>query len=240
MAIIDRAKELAGYFVMGFPEFDLPGYPLTSACAAVGNAWRENLVKPTTEGAKDHGSDALFQWRLGRLDELKLWCKVHGDQSVPAEERWKTIRIQAAFFMFEVARDYKVLDAELKLGIKPLETMTANICDVFERPSVEGRALGWVPGAPHEANAQPGRINFAYATLEAMKGVIPAGPPNQVPVHPSVASSPAPVIPKPSIPVPPSSTLSGAITELHRLRALENVQIAIIQSHLHDLFEVLK
>lgn len=247
MAIIDRAKELAGYLMAGFPELNLLGYPLTSACAVVGNAWRENLIKPVTEGVKDHGSDGLFQWRLERLTGnpelpgqsnvkwgMQPWCIKHfGD--------WKTIKAQSAFFLYEVARDYKVLDAELKAGTKSIETMTANICDVFERPSVEGRALGFVPGTML-SGTPVGRINYAYMTLDAMKGVIPTAPPIQVPVHPPVATqiAPAPGVPTPTPSTPSTTTLSGALAELHRLRSLEEVQIAIIQSHLHELFEILK
>ena len=143
MSLLDRQKELAGYLVDG-------GWPLVSAAASVGNATQENLCLPVTKGAKDHGSDGLYQWRLGRLDDLKSWAANKGLD-------WSLMKTQAAFHQYEVARDYKALDAELKAGVKPIETLTANICFVYERPAAQYANLD-------------ARIRYARDTCAAMQG----------------------------------------------------------------------
>ncbi|MDD5305609.1 MAG: phage tail tip lysozyme [Elusimicrobia bacterium] len=143
MSLLDRQKELAGYLVEG-------GWPLVSAAASVGNATQENLCLPVTKGAKDHGSDGLYQWRLSRLDDLKAWASNKGLD-------WTLMKTQAAFHQYEVARDYKALDAELRAGVKPIETLTANICFVYERPSAQYANLD-------------GRIRYARDTYAAMQG----------------------------------------------------------------------
>ena len=144
MSLSDRQKELAGYLVAG-------GWPLVSACASVGNATQENLCNPLTKGAKDHGSDGLYQWRLGRLDDLMNWSREKGLD-------WQTMKTQAAYHQYEMARDYKALNAELIAGAKPIETLTANICNAYERPS------------PIYANLD-GRIKYAKDTYALMQGV---------------------------------------------------------------------
>src|ERR1017187_1351435 len=120
MTLADRQKEFAGYFIAG-------GYPVKSSAAIGGNATRENLCLPTTQGAKDHGSDGALQWRLGRLTELK---------DMPA---WDTLKTQAAFTIRELQRDYKALEADLRAGAKSVATLTLNFCDAFEKPSEAGR-----------------------------------------------------------------------------------------------------
>jgi Phage tail lysozyme len=116
----ERQIEFCGYFVKD-------GYPPKSAAAIGGNGTRENLCLPTTVGAKDHGSDGSMQWREGRLVELKTWAN------------WDTLKTQAAFTIHELQRDYKALEADLRAGTKTLATLTLDFCDVFERPSADGR-----------------------------------------------------------------------------------------------------
>lgn len=106
--------------------------PIISACAAVGNCTEENKALPVTTGAKDHGSDGGFQWRLGRLDGpegLKPWCAAQG---IP----WYTIKSQAAFFVWEVKNKYPNLWRDLHEGVKKLETLTANIMVEYEIPNM--------------------------------------------------------------------------------------------------------
>ncbi len=146
MSLADRQKELAGYLVAG-------GWPLVSACASVGNATQENLCNPLTKGAKDHGSDGLYQWRLGRLDDLMSWSREHNLD-------WQQMKTQAAYHQYEMARDYKALNAELLAGAKPIETLTANICNAYERPAIA------------YANID-GRIKYAKDTYMLMQGVKP-------------------------------------------------------------------
>jgi hypothetical protein len=104
--------------------------PLVSACAVAGNGWRENLMSPLTSGAKDHGSDGLLQWRLSRLDELQRY------------KNWDTLPVQCQFFKDECKRDYPGLWAQLaNPGNRTLANLTANICDIYERPSAAGRVI---------------------------------------------------------------------------------------------------
>ena len=116
----ERQIEFCGYFVAA-------GYPPKSAAAIGGNATRENLCLPTTVGAKDHGSDGALQWRQGRLTEL------YGMSA------WDTLKTQAAFTIRELQRDFKTLEFDLRNGTKTLATLTLDFCDVFEKPSADGR-----------------------------------------------------------------------------------------------------
>ncbi|MGH6839469.1 MAG: phage tail tip lysozyme [Methylocella sp.] len=132
------------------------GLPLASACAAAGNASEENNCLAVTTGEKDHGSDGLFQWRLGRLTHLKTWAAAN-------ELPWDTIKTQAWFFLYELQADYPALHAGLIAGAKPLKTLTANICDFYERP------------APAHAHLDQ-RIKYAQDTLALMKRPAPPSP----------------------------------------------------------------
>jgi Phage tail lysozyme len=125
--LAERQAEFCGYFA--------PVYPMRSAAAIGGNATQENMCQPVTTGAKDHGSDGTLQWRLERLDGpggLKAFCAARG-------LAWNTLKAQAAFTMFELDNDYPTLKGDLRLGLKSLETLTLNFCDIFERPSTVGR-----------------------------------------------------------------------------------------------------
>ncbi len=104
--------------------------PLISACAVAGNAWQENRIEPVTEGPKDHGSDGMLQWRLDRLDALMKW------------PNWDTLQVQCAFFKAECKQNYPNLWAVLTNPQgRSLATLTADICDFYERPSAAGRVL---------------------------------------------------------------------------------------------------
>ncbi len=127
--LAERQKEWCSYFIAA-------GYPMRSSAAFGGNGTVENLCQPTTEGAKDHGSDGALQWRLNRLYRL---------QSLP---NWATLKTQAQFTILELQAkegsqffdmDYSVLEADLRAGTKSLETLTLNFCDAYERPSPAGR-----------------------------------------------------------------------------------------------------
>lgn len=104
--------------------------PLKSAAALGGNAWQENLMEPLTLGPKDHGSDGLLQWRLGRLAELKR------------QPNWDTLPAQVRFFKLECKRDYPELWMQLvNPGARSLENLTANISKFYERPAKKYEAL---------------------------------------------------------------------------------------------------
>jgi len=131
-SLLDRQKEFTRYLVAGFPEMNITGIPLKSACAVTGNGTVENQVKPVTTGPKDHGSDGVLQWRLTRLDGprgLKGWSAAQGLD-------WATLKAQAAFFLWELHQDYPALEKDLREAKKSIETLTANICVFYERPNM--------------------------------------------------------------------------------------------------------
>ena len=131
MALLDRQKEFTRWLVGGFPDLDLKGLPLKSACAVTGNATQESLVKAVT-GPVDHGSDGTLQWRLTRLDGprgLRGWSAAQGMD-------WATLKTQAAFFLWELHQDYPALEKDLREAKKSIETLTANICKFYERPNM--------------------------------------------------------------------------------------------------------
>src|ERR1019366_1132607 len=144
MSLAERQKEFCGYFVA-------MGYPAKSAASIGGNATRENNCLPTTAGAKDHGSDGSLQWRGPRLLEVQGMLG------------WDTLKVQAAFTIRELQRDYKALEADLRAGTKSLASLTLDFCDVFERPREAGR----VPDI---------RIKAATDCLALITGVAPAAP----------------------------------------------------------------
>src|SRR5271166_1427496 len=98
--LLERQLMLANYLSVGWPTLNLPGLPRVSVAAIVGNASQENQCRSVTEGAKDHGSDGLFQWRLDRLTAMQAWCGAH------FKAGWEAIEPQAAFFAYECKRDY--------------------------------------------------------------------------------------------------------------------------------------
>lgn len=124
--------------------------PLISACAVAGNGWQENLMEPITRGVKDHGSDGLLQWRLDRLENLQRWPD------------WNTLPVQCRYFKAECKSHYPTLWRQLtNPGNRTLENLTANICDMYERPSKAGRKLD-------------ARISYAKQVLAAHDAEAPA------------------------------------------------------------------
>lgn len=132
--LVGRQTELANFLITGWPKLDIPPILPVSAAAAVGNGTQENLCKPVTTGAKDHGSDGIFQWRLERLTNMQTF----GTKNFGA---WDTIEAQAAFFSYECKGWYKPLWNDLVDGTKSLATLTANICDQYEKPAAASAAL---------------------------------------------------------------------------------------------------
>jgi hypothetical protein len=181
------AKALGQYIMASEPV-----WPAISAAAAAGNAGQENLFRPVTTGPKDHGSDGLWQWRLSRLDELKSWCVSKGFD-------WTYMESQVAFMKFEMMRDYPALWVQLvNPGNRPLENLTANFMEIYERPDPALAGLD-------------NRIRYArevYAML---------GHPEPPPVPP------APAPPASSLPVPaPSVDLTTLMTRLQQDHDLYN------------------
>jgi hypothetical protein len=188
-ALQDRQKELVGYLTVGFPKLALRAWALAGASACGGNFTQENLCKPVTEGQHDEGSDGMGQWRELRLTGdgdhgqkwgMRPWCvKYFGV--------WNTIEAQAAFTMFEVARDYPTLDAELRAdltGVKPanirsvLDYKTKMFMELYERPNM---ALAGLAYRQSQAAAIYGLMTTGKAPVAApaakptVPGVILAG-----------------------------------------------------------------
>ena len=149
-----RQREFGTYLMKGFPKLGLAGWSARGAAAACGNATQENLCRPTTLGAKDHGSDGIMQWRLSRLTNMQNF-------GVKNFGRWDTLEAQAAFLMHEMKTDYVKLYSDLVIGKDSIDDLTADICWQFERP------------AKASAN-MPGRIVYAknsYALLIGSKPI---------------------------------------------------------------------
>ncbi len=136
--LLDRQKEFVGYLVKGFPDLGLKALSADGAYAFVGNGSVENNMLPVTTGRKDHGSDAVLQWRLDRLNGprgLKGWS---ADRGLP----WDTLETQAAFTLWELTQSrYKELSADLREDKKSVDELTADICWEFERPAPQAANL---------------------------------------------------------------------------------------------------
>jgi hypothetical protein len=135
-----------------------------------GNATVENNANAVTRGAKDHGSDGILQWRLGRLTDLQRWATQNFG-------RWDTLEAQAAFTLYETARDYPQLDIELRKDLKGvpdnliyqvLDYKTDRFCRVFERPNM---ALAHMDKRKRAAQ----NIFNMYRTVDNAKGAVVIG-----------------------------------------------------------------
>lgn len=150
-------------------------FPAVAWCAIIGNAMAESGLETET-GPVDHGSDGLFQWRGARLERLKK------------RPDWKTPSAQVAFLVSELRAapgspdfdvDYSGLYAELMRADRPLETLTLNFCDRYERPSVAGR----------RADARIGFARDAARTLGVTLTPDPTLPPREAPRPPILTTS---------------------------------------------------
>lgn len=146
-----RQREFGTYLMKGFPKLGLAGWSARGAAAACGNGTQENLCRPVTVGAKDHGSDGIMQWRLSRLTNMQNF-------GVKNFGRWDTLEAQAAFLMHEMKTDYMKLYADLVAGKATIDDLTADICWQFERP------------AKNAANMS-GRVMYAKDSYALLAGV---------------------------------------------------------------------
>lgn len=172
-----------------------PVWPALSSAAATGNSGQENLFRPVTAGAKDHGSDGLWQWRLDRLtgpNGLQPWCARMG-------YAWNLMESQVLFMKYEMKMFYTELYNEMiNPGSRSLENLTANFMNVYERPNPELAALDK-------------RIEYARAALT----MLPAAPAPSVGV---TIPTPGPdiVLPAPAIVQPaPAAPSQGATIALY-------------------------
>jgi hypothetical protein len=204
--LLDRQILLGNALVAGWPKLNIPGIPRVSAAAAVGNATEENSCRSVTTGTLDHGSNGLLQWRLDRLTGdgvpptpwgMQPWC-------IKNFGTWQDIVAQAAFFSYECMRDYKTLWADLVAGKESLATLTLNITDIYERPSVAGR----VPDT---------RIGYAINFLNEWPTTAAPTPPVIPAPLPQPTSTPTPApLPAPApipMPLPTPSVQRGTLMD---------------------------
>lgn len=125
----DRQRRFATYLWKGFPDKKLPGWSMAGAAAVTGNATMENQCLPITMGTKDHGSDGILQWRLARLRNMKSWC-------IKEFGIWSNLEAQAAFTLYETAKDLPGLDHDLRAGKLGVRALAEEFCRQFERPNM--------------------------------------------------------------------------------------------------------
>ncbi|MDQ6868198.1 MAG: phage tail tip lysozyme [Pseudomonadota bacterium] len=109
-------------------------YPLISAAAIVGNLSGESgkyLDSTVERPHADHGSGGIAEWRLGRKANLYAFAQGQGKPVTDLET-------QCLFLMHELdGPEYALLNAQLtKPGNRSIENLTANFCQIFERPNM--------------------------------------------------------------------------------------------------------
>ena len=161
------AQDMCGYLTTPAANLHLTPIPVNSAIAACGNAAQESGFDPTVLG--DGGvSYGLFQWQGSRLVNLRNWCQVNGLDSA-------SVLGQCMFFLYELPTgDGMGADAAWITDTsnngqptRSLETLTADICQYYERPSV-----------PDLDN----RINYAHQVQAYLNLGPPPGPTPTLPV----------------------------------------------------------
>jgi Phage tail lysozyme len=165
---------------VGLREFADPflthGYSLTGTSAICANGWLESGIRAVNPS--HDGSDGVLQWRdaldVHRLTQMKKWCAA---QLIP----WASLTSQALFTIWDLENNYQELNAQLHDPSRPLDNLTLNFCDIYERPAPRGR----VPDV---------RIGYANRCLAELKRLYPPSPP--VPLPPS----PSPQLPQPWVP----------------------------------------
>jgi len=201
---LERGKEVVAYLTSA-PS----ALTFTAACAVAGNAWQESLIMPVNPSFD--GSDGMLQWRLDRLTALK--------QRV----NWNTLQVQCQFFKDECQSQYPNLWRALYDPSKSLATLTADICDFYERPSAAGRVLDK-------------RINYAFQVQSYAEVIHPEA--GQAPTAPTAAPTPAPVAPAPKIVPPVTLTPVPAIPA--DAATLLRVLPAIMKAHPQLVEDILK
>jgi hypothetical protein len=119
-----------------FRQFVAAGYSKEGAAALIGNACQESGPELRTyfpPSARDHGSNGIFQWRLGRLGHLIVFCE-------QLELHSGTLEAQVKFAIFELGKDYPYLDARLRRGCD-LSELTQEVCWQYLRPAKTAAAL---------------------------------------------------------------------------------------------------
>ena len=167
------AKEIVGYLSVGIP--------VNTAIAFCGNIAQESSFDPTIKG--DGGvSYGLCQWQGNRLSNLEAWCTANGFDHASVEAQCKFILHELPTSDGVSDRVYGWLTDTSLNGqpIRPLKTLTADICDFYERPNQKYANL----------NA---RIDYANQVAAVVTSTpVPPAPPVPPP-------TPVPPIPKAEI-----------------------------------------
>jgi hypothetical protein len=203
---LNIAKQMCGYLIAPPASLKLIAVPLTSAEAACGNAGQESSFSPTILG--DGGvSYGLWQWQGSRLTGplgLRVWCTANNLDPT-------SIQGQCYFFLHELPTadgmgDKAAWITDTSNNGQPsrsLETLTADICTYYERPS-----------APDLDN----RIAYAQQVARFMGSAPTPAPapvqPAPAPVQSQPAPAPAPVWTAQPIPVPGASAVNPVLTAL--------------------------
>ncbi len=194
-AELATAKQIVGCLMAPPAALKLTALPLNSAEAAAGNAGQESSENPLAAG--DGGvSQGLWQWQGSRLTTRNSWCAANGLDPT-------SVAGPCYFFLYELptadgmgAKAAWLYDASN--GGQPsrsLETLTADICQFYERPS-----------QPDLGN----RIAYAQQIAAAM------GTPATTPTVPATpVAAPAPSAPAaaspPPLNVPAMTTIDASV-----------------------------
>jgi hypothetical protein len=148
---------LGGFFLRGsmtqrqqsaFRLFRAAGYSPKGAAVIVGGDSRESGINLVSgyQDKTDHGSQGIAQWRLSRLAALEQFCTVNHLAS-------GTLAAQVSFQIYELGKDYPILDRRLRDGTEQIEFLAKDLCFQYERPN------------PAAANL-PNRIRQAKTVLQ--------------------------------------------------------------------------
>jgi hypothetical protein len=139
-----------------FRLFCAAGYAPVGAAVIVGGDSQESSVNLVSgyQATTDHGSQGIAQWRIERLTALEQFCAANHLGS-------GTLAAQVSFQIYELGKDYPVLDKRLRAGMEPIADLAHDLCFQYERPN------------PVAANLR-NRINQAQITLRDAQAATPA------------------------------------------------------------------
>jgi Phage tail lysozyme len=138
-----------------FRLFVAAGYAPAGAAVIVGGDSQESGVNLVSgyQATTDHGSQGIAQWRVERLAALEQFCSANHLGS-------GTLAAQVSFQIYELGKDYALLDKRLRAGSEPLANLASSLCFQYERPAVAAANL-------------PNRIKQAQVTLRDAQAATP-------------------------------------------------------------------
>ena len=135
--------------------FRAGGYADNGAATIAGGDSQESGINLTSgyQATTDHGSQGIAQWRKDRLLALEDFCTANHLSS-------GALASQVSFQIYELGKDYPVLDKRLRAGTETIEVLANALCFQYERPLASAANL-------------PNRIKQAKAILQNSKAVTP-------------------------------------------------------------------